>query len=68
MHADVGGHDGAESRVLASELVPYWAAMLRDGGLLLGDQPMQHAALEALPLPPEAPGHYQILRRRTAAR
>lgn len=64
VHADVGGHDGAESRALASDLVPYWVRMLRGGGLLLCDQPLADAGLDELPLPPEAPGHYHILRRR----
>lgn len=64
VHADVGGHDSAESRALALDLVPYWTRMLRRGGLLLCDQPLGDPALEPLPLPADAPGHYHIARKR----
>lgn len=64
VHADIGGYDGSQSRALAADLVGWWARMLGADGLLLCDQPVSHPALEELPLPGEAPGHYHVLLRR----
>jgi len=62
----IAGPEGLLARIveaLAAGLVPHWTAMLADGGLLIADQPIETAGLEALPLPEGAPGRYFISRR-----
>ena len=69
IHADVGSGDIAASRALGRWLAPLFAQALAPGGYLVGDQPMDDAALEpialaaigALDLPPDT---YFVYRRR----
>ena len=67
IHADIGTADAAASARLASRILPDLLALLAPGGLLAGDQPMDHPALEPLALPAGGgPGRYRYLRRRPA--
>ena len=65
VHADIGTADAAASARLAADILPDLVALLAPGGLLAGDQPMDHPALEPLDLPAgAAPGRYRYFRRR----
>jgi S-adenosyl-L-methionine methyltransferase len=64
IHGDIGSYDAAASQALAAELAPHWARMLRDGALLVSDQPLAHSALAEVVTPPEAAQRYYIYQRR----
>lgn len=62
---DIGSGDEAASRALARIMTPQVLQLLRPGGILISDQPVEDAALEALPLPAGIkPGRYFLQRRR----
>jgi SAM-dependent methyltransferase len=62
---DIGSGDEAASRALARAMVPLVLQLLRPGGILISDQPVEDAALEQLPLPAGIrPGRYFLQRRR----
>ncbi len=62
---DIGSGDEAASRALARAMVPLVLQLLRPGGILISDQPVEDAALEQLPLPDGIkPGRYFLQRRR----
>ena len=63
IHADIGSGDKAASLALAAWAAPFWAEMLRSGGLLLSDQPVTTAGLETVELPLAAARRYHVLRR-----
>jgi hypothetical protein len=63
IHGDVGSGDEAASQALCAELAPFWAALLRDGGLLVSDQPIAEKAFTLLPLPGGEAGRYFLARR-----
>lgn len=50
IHADVGSGDIAASRALGRWLTPLFLQALVPGGYLVGDQPMEDAALEPIAL------------------
>ncbi len=50
IHADIGNGSVAESRALGSWLAPLFVQALAPGGCLVGDQPMENAALEPIAL------------------
>ncbi|MCB2001190.1 MAG: class I SAM-dependent methyltransferase [Burkholderiaceae bacterium] len=50
VHADVGSGDIAASRALGRWLTPLFVQALAPGGYLVGDQPMEDAALEPIAL------------------
>ncbi len=62
-HCDIGSADEAASRALAAAVAPLLAPLMAAGGIVLGDQPMAHPRLTALPLPDGvAPGRYHLYR------
>jgi SAM-dependent methyltransferase len=62
---DIGSGDEAASRQLARAMLPAVLQLLKPGGILISDQPVADAALEALPLPGGIkPGRYFLHRRR----
>lgn len=62
---DIGSGDEAASRALARIMTPQVLQLLRPGGILISDQPVEDTALEALPLPAGIkPGRYFLQRRR----
>ncbi len=62
---DIGSGDEAASRALARAMAPSVLQLLRPGGILISDQPIEDAALEQLPLPGGIkPGRYFLQRRR----
>jgi hypothetical protein len=64
VHMDIGSGDEAASRGLAAALAPHLAGLLAPGGVLAGDQPVDHEALEAIPLPDGVEsGRYHLYRR-----
>jgi len=50
VHADVGSANAAASRALGRWLAPWFVQALAPGGYLVGDQPMDDAALEPIAL------------------
>lgn len=50
IHADIGNGDVAASRALGRTLVPLFVQALAPSGYLVGDQPMEDGALEAIAL------------------
>jgi len=64
IHGDIGSSDAAASQALAAALAPHWVRMLREGALLVSDQPLTHSALAEVVGPPEAADRYCIYRRR----
>jgi hypothetical protein len=65
IHADIGTGDKIASLRLARDLTPTLVHLLAPGGLLTGDQPMNDAELEALPLPEGVqPDRYHLYRRK----
>lgn len=62
---DIGSGDEAASRRLAQAITPFVLQLLKPGGVLISDQPVADAALEALALPAGIrPGRYFLHRRR----
>lgn len=62
---DIGSGDEAASQALARIMTPQVLQLLRPGGILISDQPIEDIALEALPLPEGIrPGRYFLQRRR----
>jgi hypothetical protein len=62
---DIGSGDEAASRALARAMVPLVLQLLRPGGILISDQPVDDPALDKLPLPGGIrPGRYFLQRRR----
>jgi len=63
VHADLGSGDIAATRRQAMELAPLIAALLRPGGIVVSDQPLETARLQALDLPAGVkPGRYFLYR------
>jgi len=63
-HFDTGSGDAAANRALAAALMPHIVPLLRSGGILVSDPPIETAELDALPLPDGiAPGRYHLYRR-----
>lgn len=63
-HFDAGTGDRAGNLALAAELIPSIAALLRRGGVLVSDPPVETSELEALPLPDGVvEGRYHLYRR-----
>ena len=50
IHADIGTANIDKSRAMGRWLAPHFARALAPGGFLIGDQPMDDAALVAVPL------------------
>lgn len=48
---DIGSGDEAASRQLARAMLPSVLQLMRPGGILISDQPVEDSALAALPLP-----------------
>ena len=62
---DIGSGDEAASRQLARAMLPSVLQLLKPGGILISDQPVESADLEALALPASIkPGRYFLHRRR----
>jgi hypothetical protein len=62
---DIGSGDEEASRRLARTMLPFVLQLLAPRGILISDQPVDDATLEALPLPPGIkPGRYFLHRRR----
>jgi len=62
---DIGSGDEAASQALARAITPAVLHLLRPGGILISDQPVDDPALEKLPLPEGIkPGRYFLQRRR----
>ena len=62
---DVGSGDEAASQRLACAMLPSVLQLLKPGGILISDQPVEDPALEALALPAGIkPGRYFLQRRR----
>ncbi len=62
---DVGSGDEAASQRLARAMLPSVLQLLKSGGILISDQPVEDPALEALALPAGIkPGRYFLQRRR----
>jgi hypothetical protein len=62
---DIGTGDEAASQQLARAMLPSVLQLLKPGGVLISDQPVADAALEALALPAGIkPGRYFLHRRR----
>jgi hypothetical protein len=62
---DIGSGDEAASRQLVRAMTPFVLQLLKPGGVLISDQPVADAALEALALPAGIkPGRYFLHRRR----
>ena len=65
-HFDAGTGEAAANRALAADLTPSIVPLLRPGGVLVSDPPLDAAELAALPLPGGvAPGRYHLYRRLT---
>ena len=63
-HCDVGTGDAAANLALIAELAPLVVPLLRPGGVLVSDPPVDRADLEALRLPDGvAPGRYHLYQR-----
>lgn len=63
VHADFGSEDEHEDRRLANDIAPLLVAMLAPGAVLVGDRPLQDAALESLPAPSDTGFSYYLYRR-----
>ena len=62
-HADFGSGDAAATAELAAWLGPALAPLLREGGIVAADQPLNVAGWTALPLPSGVPvGRYFLYR------
>jgi SAM-dependent methyltransferase len=62
---DIGTGDEAASRALARAMLPSVLRLLKPGGILISDQPVESVDLEALALPAGIkPGRYFLHRRR----
>jgi hypothetical protein len=62
---DIGSGDEAASRQLARAMLPSVLQLMRPGGILISDQPVEDSALAALPLPAGIkPGRYFLQRMR----
>lgn len=62
-HSDIGTGDSGWNRRLAGEIAPLLAQLMLPGGLILSDQPMNHAGWTELVLPKSvSPGRYHIYR------
>jgi len=68
VHADIGNGDRQRSRELAAQLCALWAEMMREGAVLLSDQPLARGNLPPLDLPAPARGLYFAYRRTGQAR
>jgi hypothetical protein len=59
VHVDIGSGDDAASRRLAATIAPMVRLLMREGAVMVSDQPMAAAGLEAIPLPERVkPGRY----------
>lgn len=59
VHSDIGTGDEARNARLAATVAPFLAALVRPGGLVLGDREFPVPDWEKLPLPEEVPpGRY----------
>ena len=65
VHADIGSGEEAASRARAAALAPLIARVLAPGGVVVGDQPMDDASWDAVPLPAGVAAGRYVLRRRT---
>jgi hypothetical protein len=62
---DIGSGDEEASKRLARTMLPFVLQLLKPGGILISDQPVDSADLQALPLPAGIkPGRYFLHRRR----
>ena len=62
---DIGSGDEDASKRLARAMLPFVLRLLKSGGILVSDQPVESADLEALALPAGVkPGRYFLQRRR----
>ena len=62
---DIGSGDEAASKSLARAMLPFVLQLLKPGGILISDQPVESTDLETLPLPAGIkPGRYFLHRRR----
>ena len=62
---DIGTGDEAASQRLAAQMAPLVLQLLKPGGILISDQPVESTDLETLPLPAGIkPGRYFLHRRR----
>jgi hypothetical protein len=62
---DIGSGDEAASQQLARAMTPFVLQLLKPGGVLISDQPIEGPALESLNLPAGIkPGRYFLHRRR----
>jgi hypothetical protein len=62
---DIGSGDEEASKRLARAMLPSVLQLLKPGGILISDQPVEDPGLEALPLPAGIrPGRYFLQRRR----
>jgi S-adenosyl-L-methionine methyltransferase len=63
VHTDVGTGDESSNHRLAAALAPLIRSILRPGGIVISDQQMTAAGLQAMPLPEVVkPGRYFINR------
>ena len=63
-HADIGSGDEAASRSLAGAITPLLLRLLKPGAIVVSDQLVEDAALEALRLPDDVEsGRYFLARR-----
>ena len=60
-HSDIGTGDSERNRKLAAGIAPLLAPLMRPGGIVLSDQPMELPEWTELPLPASVPpGRYHI--------
>lgn len=64
IHADIGSGDPAETTRTAAAIAPLLPPLLREGGLVVADQPLDTDRLLPLPMPAGVPdGRYFLYRR-----
>jgi hypothetical protein len=64
VHADVGSGDVAASRALARAIAPLLVPLMKQGAIVVSDQPIEDPALASIRLPPDVdPDRYFMARR-----